>query len=153
MINYNNNTSSDMWNVTCQKRVQTCSKPNVTIASNAKFASNLSANICLLLKNAGFFSRWLWTSFLWNLFCLKIFVSLFCSSGLLYFFIRVTSRQGNRPKIMWDSSCSGSTRKINLRQLFLQCWRLSDSNFNGTEPHQRVLLETFRRTILQKSAF
>ena len=46
----------------------------------------LTANICLLLYNAQVNFSWLWTSVLWNLFCLKIFVSLFCTSGLLYFF-------------------------------------------------------------------
>ena len=35
-----------------------------------------------------FFSRWLWTSFLWNLFCLKIFLHFFVSSGLWNLFCK-----------------------------------------------------------------
>ena len=43
---------------------------------------------CFNLKTPDFFSRWLWTNFLWNLLCLKIFVSLFCSSSLWNFFCK-----------------------------------------------------------------
>ena len=37
---------------------------------------------------------------------------------LLYFFIRVNSWQCSCSKIVWDSICSGSAQKINLRQFF-----------------------------------
>ena len=71
--------------------------------------------------------------------------SLFCSSGLLHFFTRVTSKQCSCPKIIWKSSCYVNTKKTNLQQFILQWWRLQDSNFNGAWLHQRDLIEKFKQ--------
>ena len=54
---------------------------------------------------------------------------------------------------MWDSSCSRSTQKFNLQQLFWQYWRLQGSNFNGTGLHQGALLETLMENNLGKIGF
>ena len=43
-------------------------------------------------------------------FLVEISVSLFCSSGLLCCFTRVTSYQYSCRKTMYDSSCSGNTK-------------------------------------------
>ena len=84
-----------------------------------EFASNLTANICLLFTIQRLFDLREF-DFVIILFCLKIFVSLFCSSGLLYFFFtRVISQQCSHPKIIWDSSCPGNTQKTNLQQFFV----------------------------------
>ena len=70
------------------------------VQNNVANASSLTGKICLLLaiqtfnlvsKRPTFFASWLWTSFLGFFFCLKTSVSLFCSGGLLYFYMRVTS--------------------------------------------------------------
>ena len=54
---------------------------------------------------------------------------------------------------MWWSSCPENTQKTNLRQFFLQCCRLLDSNFNGTGLHQADLLEIFKEKNLAKVSF
>ena len=54
------------------------------------------------------------------------------------------------PKIIWYNSCSVNTKKTNLLQLFLQWWRLQESNFNGTGIHQGHLFEKFKEKNLEK---
>ena len=107
----------EIWNVF--RHVQS----NVTIASNYWICWQFNCKHFLIVnkvdiiwfnpKTAEFFSLTL-NKFFMKLFCLRIFVSVFCSSGLLYFFTRVTSKQCSRAKIMWDSSCSGNTQKTNF---------------------------------------
>ena len=128
MISY---TSSSMENVKCEnvRHVQN----NVTIVSNSWICQQFNCKHLLIVSNGGiiwfnlktpeFFSRWLGTSFLWNLFWSKIFVSLFCNEDLLYFFTRVTSWQCGL-KIMWERSCSENIQKTNLQQFLLQWWKL-----------------------------
>ena len=58
---------------------------------NCKRLLIVSNLIWFNLKTRDFSSRWLWTSFLWNLFLLKTFAALFCYRGLSYFFTRLTS--------------------------------------------------------------
>ena len=54
---------------------------------------------------------------------------------------------------MWWSICSENTQKTNLRQFFLQCYGLRDSDFDGTGLHQGDLLEMFKENNLAKVSF
>ena len=85
-------------------------------------------------------------SFLFENRCFTFFV-------VVVYYTRVTLQQCSRPKIMCDSSCSGNIQKSNLRQFSLQCWRLQDSNLNGTGLHQGSVLEMFKENNLAKVSF
>ena len=54
-------------------------------------------------------------------------------------------------KIICYSRCSANTQKTNLRQFFLQCWRLT--NFNRTELLQGDLLKKHKENNLAKVNF
>ena len=122
------------------KRVQTCSRQRKNCYQfNSKhlLISDVISNYRV------FFSRYFEQVFYEVFFCLKIFVSLFCSSGLLYFFTRVTSQQCSRPRVMWDSSRSWNTWKANLQQFF--------ATVSGL--HQAAVLEKFNENNLAKVSF
>ena len=81
------------------------------------------------------------------------FMNFFLFENLCFtFFIVVvyyTSYKSNfiviyHPKIMWDSSCSRSTQKINFQQFFRQFWRLE---------YQQPLLVKFKENNLGKIGF
>ena len=122
------------------KRVQTCSRQRKNCYQfNSKhlLISDVISNYRV------FFSRYFEQVFYEIFFCLKIFVSLFCSSGLLYFFTRVTSQQCSRPRVMWDNSRSWNTWKANC----------SSSLRQFLDYTKQLYLKSLTRTILQKSAF
>ena len=85
-----------MWNVKCENVWHT--QNNVTIASNYWICWQFNCKHLLIVNNLDiilfnlkipeFFSRWLWTRFLWNLFCLKIFVLLFCKQWFMKLFCK-----------------------------------------------------------------
>ena len=54
---------------------------------------------------------------------------------------------------MWWNNCSENIQITNLRQFFLQCCRLQDSNFNGTGLHQGDLVEMLRENNLAEVSF
>ena len=49
---------------------------------------------------------------------MEIFLLLFCRSGFIILFHKSNFMAISCSKIVWDSICSGSTQKINLRQFF-----------------------------------
>ena len=96
----------------CSKHCSNCKQPlNLLAIKLQTFAycqqfkhyliQSQNARVSFLVTSSKFFMK---------RFLVEIFVSLFCSSGLLYFFTRVTSQQYSCSKIMQDSSCSGNTQ-------------------------------------------
>ena len=120
MINY---TSSGMRNLKCENAWHV--QNNVT---TAKFARNLTTNICLLLAmqtSSDLTSKRL-SIFLVDL--EQVFYEIFLGRKALFhffkikvyytFFTRVISQQCSSSKVMRESSCSENTQKNNLRQFF-----------------------------------
>ena len=136
-----------MRNLKCEnvfKHVQS----NVAIAGNSWICQQLNCKRLLIvsnldiiwfnLKTPKFFSRWLWTSFLRNLLCLKIFVLRFCSIGLLYFYTRVLHRKVAASKYVGQ-------------QLFWKYTEITAALCGSSLAYTRVIyLKSLRRTILQK---
>ena len=83
MINYNKMSQlvCEIW------KCSACSKLQTLLLNT----SNLDIIWFIVETSELFFSLTFNKFFLFNIFWLKTFVSLFCSSGLLHFFIRVTS--------------------------------------------------------------
>ena len=52
--------------------------------------------------------------------------------------------------MMWKSSCSGNTQKLNVQHFFLKNLWLQGSRFSETRPHQRDVVENWIRLILKK---